>query len=392
MQDLWLPGFRIIDKRDAPRVNVGARLGAAISGPLDFRVGAYQIAVNHSIEVQPASVVAIAKTRLVASENAITILTLNTFNLDPHIEDARKVSSANKDIDDDVGSGQFRLLANAVVNQAQCPDIIALQEIQDSDGAELGEHVAATQTYRQLVIAIIAAGGPRYDYIDIPPQAGEDGGQPGGNIRNAYLYNAQRVALVKNSVRRLGEKTAAFDGSRKPLLAHFSVLTNGKDHQDDKKLLAVINVHLASKRMQHSIFANEAPGFDPRDETRAQQAAIIRKELLALKESAIEYYVTGDFNDVEQSDTLRTLLGSESINLLETLPANERFDYNHRGKLHALMHGVVSRTMLEEQRADYEILHGNELQGVMPGRLDSAQKASDHAYVIARLLLRNEPK
>ena len=379
ISDFWLPGFRIIDKSDAPRVNVGAVLNQPVSGPLDFRVGAYQIAVNHAIDVRPAQVNA-QQTQLASNHNSITVLTLNTFNLDPHIEHARKVSSPATDIDDDIGAGQFRLLAEAIVEQANCPDIVALQEIQDRDGAELGDVVSAEHTYQHMAAAITQAGGPAYAWIDIPPQPGEDGGQPGGNIRNAYLYNPGRVTLDRGSVRRLGENTQAYQGSRKPLLAEFTANAG-------QQRLAVINVHLASKRMQHSIFASEQPGFDPRDSIRTEQAAIIRQQLLHYIDAGIDYYVTGDFNDVEQSATLRTLLGDESVNLVYTLPENQRFDYNHRGKLHVLMHGIVSRQMQQQARAKYEILHGNELLGVVPGQMQAMQKASDHAYVIARIQL-----
>ena len=57
-------------------------------------------------------------------------------------------------------------------------------------------------------------------------------------------------------------------------------------------------------------------------------------------------------------------------------------DYNHRGKLQVLMHGIVPKE-LAEQRAEYEIIHGNELLGGQPGELGN--KPSDHAYVIAKI-------
>ena len=115
---------------------------------------------------------------------------------------------------------------------------------------------------------------------------------------------------------------------------------------------------------------------------RTQQAAIIRDELLDLRDQGIGYYVTGDFNDTEESETLTTVLGQESVNLVMSLPETERYDYNHRGKLQVLMHGIVSKE-LSESGAEYEIIHGNELLGVQPGQL--GDKPSDHAYVIARL-------
>ncbi len=125
------------------------------------------------------------------------------------------------------------------------------------------------------------------------------------------------------------------------------------------------------------------PGVDPKLATRVRQGQVVRELLVTLSDQGMDYYVTGDFNDVEFSETLAAMTGEESVNLVMSLPPNERFDYNHRGKLQALMHGVVSRRQVEQGRAEYAILHGNELIGVQPGELGS--KPTDHAYVIARL-------
>ncbi len=40
---------------------------------------------------------------------------------------------------------------------------------------------------------------------------------------------------------------------------------------------------------------------------------------------------------------------------------------------------------MADRRVEYEILHANALEGTQPGR--KGEKASDHAYVIARLEL-----
>ena len=66
-----------------------------------------------------------------------------------------------------------------------------------------------------------------------------------------------------------------------------------------------------------------------------------------------------------------------------SLSPEERFDYNHRGKLQVLMHGLVVEPSGPSNNCQYEILHGNELMGVTPGQ--TSDRASDHAYVIARL-------
>ena len=371
----WFPSFRVIDYADAPRLNVGATLLNTVIGPLNFRSGAYQIAVNHGIDVEPNHI-EIQKTTLQPLEDHLTILTLNSFNLDVQIESAEKVKNPSLDIDDDVGDGRFDSLAKAVVSQAGSPDIIALQEIQDNDGAELSTEVEANKTLQLLAQVIGNIGGPDYAWVDVAPELDSDGGQPGGNIRNAYLYNKDRVELIEDSVARLGENSAAFEDSRKPLVAQFKLKTRATP-------LAMVNVHLASKRHQHSIFSPENPGFDPQLNRRVEQAKIVRDWILELDTQGIDYLVTGDFNDFEDSPTLRAMLGDESANLVKSLPKQERYDYNHRGKLHVLMHALVGKTLVANQRAEYEILHGNELLGVRPG--DLGTKPSDHAYVISRI-------
>jgi len=366
----WFPGFRITQYHRAPRLNVGSILLNDVIGPLNYRVGAYQVAARQDIKVEQ-NYVGLSKSSLMPSANAITIMTLNCFNLDPHLPD--KVLNPRQDVDDDWGEGRFHTLAQAVVLQANSPDIIALQEIQDNDGAEISEVVDASETYQLLIKTIEELSGITYSWTDVNPELGAAGGQPGGNIRNGYLYNPQRVSLLAPSS-RFGEDEACFEGSRKPLLAHF------KEHESGKEV-ACINLHLASKRHQASIFEQDNPGFDAKLDVRIAQAKRVYQECERLKSEGVDYYVTGDFNDTEDSRTLVAFLGSDNVNLVDKIPVTERYDYNHRGKLQVLMHGVVNHALAKQ--ADYEIIHGNELIGVKPGEI--SDKPSDHAYVITKL-------
>ncbi|MCO4772216.1 MAG: endonuclease/exonuclease/phosphatase family protein [Deltaproteobacteria bacterium] len=374
----WLPGFRVLDYDRAPVVHVGSTLLTPVVGPLNYRSEAYQIVARGGVEVEDAPLVR-SKASLTSDGSGITILTLNGFNLDVHVERAEAVKDPDRDIDDDRLYGRFDMLARAIARQAGAPDIVALQEIQDNDGAELTAVVDASETYKQLVKDVLRLGGPKYRWADIPPEVDGDGGQPGGNIRNGFLYNPKRVELRRKSMRRIGEDEPAFEGSRKPLLAHFDVLAHHRD-------IVVVNVHLASKRHQHSVFAPENPGFDAKEEKRVAQARLIREALNGVREADLDYYVTGDFNDFEFSPTLRALCGDDSVNMVETLHPAERYDYNHRGQLQVLMHGVVCKRAFDAGAVEYEILHGNELTGVDPGGMGG--KASDHAYVLARMDLR----
>lgn len=373
----WFPGFRVVNYNHAQRLNVGARLSSRISGPLNYRVDSYQIAVGSPFTLEEQFINR-TKAQLKRSPGSVTIMTLNCFNLDPHVESEERVLNPRQDIDDDWGEGRFHTLAQAVVLQANTPDIVALQEIQDNDGAEISDVVDASDTYALLIKTIEQLCGIKYQWVDVAPKVGADGGQPGGNIRNGYLYNPHRVSVDPESVRVFGEQESCFEGSRKPLFCEFIEKSSGQR-------LAVINVHLASKRHQESIFSPHKPGFDAKEGVRIKQATVVRNEAEKCLSDGVEFYITGDFNDTEHSKTLQALVAKKSANLVLDLPEKERYDYNHRGKLQVLMHGIVSKQMQQENRAEYEIIHGNELIGVVPG--EESDKPSDHAYVLAKLSL-----
>jgi len=370
----WFPGFRLTNYAIAPRVNVGAKLLSPIAGPLNYRVEAFQMTVSDPISIENVDI-PIDTSSLSPEPGYLTIMTMNGFNLDMHVESKSLVKNPRQDVDDDWGDGRFHTLARGLVNQANMPDIVALQEIQDNDGAEMSLVVDASVTYKGLVRAIREVGGVQYHWVDIPPQVGADGGQPGGSIRNGYLYNPARVDMVEGSARLIGSEETAFEDSRKPLVVHFREKTTAG-------VLACVNVHLASKRHQRGIFAPVQAGVDARLPIRVRQAELIEAQLKAMRDQGLDYYLTGDFNDTEDSETLAAVTGDENVNLVTSLPKLQRYDYNHRGKLQVLMHGIVPKRLAAE-RAQYDIIHGNELTGVQPGK--ASDKPSDHAYVLAKI-------
>ena len=124
----WYPGFRITNYNHAPRLNVGSVLASDVIGPLNYRVDSYQMAVQHPVKAEEAFVT-LSKSSLLPSPGSLTVMTLNCFNLDPHVESPDKVMNPEQDVDDDWGEGRFHTLAQAVVLQANTPDIVALQEI-----------------------------------------------------------------------------------------------------------------------------------------------------------------------------------------------------------------------------------------------------------------------
>ena len=114
------------------------------------------------------------------------------------------VSSYNvQNLDPGDGWSRFLGIGSQIAQPLAGPDIVALQEVQDASGPIDDGITDAGETYRMLIDAIASAGGPRYEFADVAPPDGRDGGQPGGNIRVGYLYNPERVQVVEGSKQRL---------------------------------------------------------------------------------------------------------------------------------------------------------------------------------------------
>jgi hypothetical protein len=71
---------------------------------------------------------------------------------------------------------KFDRLAGEIVDNLQSPDVIAGEEVQDSNGPTDNGVVDPTQTLNQLVTTIQAHGGPAYDWREIDPVNDQDGG------------------------------------------------------------------------------------------------------------------------------------------------------------------------------------------------------------------------
>lgn len=79
-------------------------------------------------------------------------------------------------------------VATHIATSLKTPDIVFVQEIQDNSGPTDDGTVIANLTLSNLVAAIAnASNGVVYDFLEIAPVNDQDGGQPGGNIRQAYL-------------------------------------------------------------------------------------------------------------------------------------------------------------------------------------------------------------
>jgi predicted extracellular nuclease len=125
-----------------------------------------------------------------------------------------------------------------------------------------------TKTLQTLIDAIAAAGGPTYEFIDNTFIIdGASGGQPGGNIRTAFLYNPDRVDVVEGSVQPIGDQSSgsAFEGARLPLVADFEF--NGQE-------VTVVTNHFSSKGGSAPILGVEQP-FEERQEDPSVNGSLV---------------------------------------------------------------------------------------------------------------------
>jgi predicted extracellular nuclease len=354
-----------------PDSNTGDHFAGPIVGIVGYDFGNFMLEV-----LTPPTRVANGVTREVAvapAPNQLAIATFNVENLDP-------------------GDTTFANMADLIVNRLLSPDVISLEEIQDNDGETNSHIVDASVTLTKLRDAVVAAGGPTYAWREIDPVDLQDGGAPGGNIRQAFFFRTDRGlafvdrpgagATTANSVvnvagqpqlqyspGRIDPTNTAFNSSRKPLAGEFTY--NGHH-------LIVIANHWNSKGGDDPLWGRDQPPVLSSEVQRRQQATIVRdfvQDVLAVDANA-EVVVLGDLNDFEFSNPLTILKGAPMNDLIEDLPANERYTYVFEGNSQTLDHILVSDSLHAVSHTD--VVHVNS---------EFWDQASDHEPQVATLTL-----
>jgi predicted extracellular nuclease len=277
-------------------------------------------------------------------------------------------------------SAQRRLLAHQIVEALGSPDIVALQEIQDDSGEEDNGITTARGTLTALSAAIASAGGPRYAFFDVAPADGRPGGAPGGNIRNAFLYNPGRVSL--RSHRSLEPSVLAGAGARDSLAFRESRDPLEGVFEFGGRRLSLINNHLSSRFGSTPVFGATQPFIQAGETARAAQVRALHDYVahLLARDPKARTVVLGDMNTFETSDELSELLpGSPAVlyPLTPLVPANQRYSYNYEGNSQALDHIFVSQALVGS--AELDVVHLNADFPALPGRT-----ASDHDPLVAR--------
>jgi predicted extracellular nuclease len=360
-----------------PVVNVGDGFTTNVVGVMDYSFGNFKLNITRALtRVDNGLAREITRAPL---DHEIVVGTYNVENLDP-------------------SDGSFARHAALVVNNLRSPDLLAIEEIQDNNGAVNDSVTDASATWNALIAAILAAGGPAYDYRQIDPVDDQDGGQPGGNIRVGFLFRTDRglefidrpggdsttpVSVVdlpsgpqlSMSPGRIDPNNSAFADSRKPLAGEFRA--NGK------KLFVIAN-HFSSKNGDQPLFGRFQPPVRSTEAQRHEQAAVVNNfvdQILAADRNA-NVIVLGDINDFEFSQTVSILEGGVLTSLMDTLPQRERYSYVFEGNSQVLDQILVSGNLLSHFSVDYDPVHVNS---------EFADQASDHDPQVARFDLRGRP-
>ncbi len=369
-------GSPLFDNTQVPEVAVGNRLSDII-GVVGYNFGNFEVnAIQQGIDVTPAGLER-EITKLVGTAKKLTVASYNVLNLSALPSD----------------NNQRATLASQIVNNLLSPDIVALQEIQDNNGETDDGTMDATQTLQALVDAIHDAGGPQYALFDVAPADGTSGGVPGGNIRNAFLYNPDRIELVTFEsltpavLADAGVSNPnAFNGTRNPLLAEF--MFRGKK-------ITIINNHWTSRSGSTPIFGGPQPFIQAGEGEREAHAQALNEfvnSLLKVKPK-LRVIVLGDLNTFEFTNDLKDILpaasndpsdgdderGKEILkNLIDTLKDDNVYTFIFEGNSQVLDHSFVTRNLF--RRADLDIVHVN---ADFPNVDDTV--GSDHEPIVLRL-------
>ena len=157
----------------------------------------------------------------------------------------------------------------------------------------------ANATLSRLADEIRNRSSVEYGFVDVDPVDDQDGGQPGGNIRVAYLYDR---AVLRLHNPRPGSSTdrnevlpgpelkfnpgridpanaAAWNSSRKPLAAAWETV-------DGRNRFFTVNVHFASKGGSSSLHGDARPPVNGVVQVRQLQAEVTAVRLPLLPTSA----------------------------------------------------------------------------------------------------------
>ena len=315
--------------------------------------------------------------KIYPAEDKLTIASYNIENF-----------SANNNGHDETPEEKVDKIANSFINEVHSPDIITLIEVQDNNGGVNDGTVDGVKSGEKLAQRIKSLGGPDYKYTEIAPVDGKDGGKPGANIRVAYLYNPKRVTLIgkekggseeaarfvnghlEKNPARIDPKSVHFEKVRKSLAAEFEF--------KGERIVVIAN-HLKSKLGDDAIYGSNQPSVENTKAKRIEEAKILNafiKEGLRQNPN-LKFVLTGDFNDFEFSDSVKTIVGNELVNLMAEHEQGDRYSYFYRGSNQSLDNILISKNI--KDKVVFSPVHIN------ASFMEEHGRASDHDPVVVQI-------
>lgn len=317
---------------------------------------------------------------------------------------------------ENLGGDQVRRLAKlaeALVTNLRCPDIINFVEIQDANGPSLLGSAEASKTLEKIIELTAGASttlekflesnseasnklakltnpndcrGKKYAAINIDPVQNAEGGQPGGNIRVAVMYDSSKIQFTPRANARALDETRItkdghlsqnpgrifgldplFDGVRRPLVTEYSF--RGEQ-------IILVGNHFNSKLGDTSVWDSVQPAYLRSEDKRIPLAEKLNDfvEYVLLKAPRAHIIMAGDFNALETETSMKVLEGRSLHNMTKLfLPPNKRYTTNYNGNSQAIDHIFVNDNLLK-RAPQLEVLHINS---------DYMGRLSDHDPVLA---------
>lgn len=347
-----------------------------ISGVVTYRNKTYKIDPNTVPKLQDGGLKR-EVSKIYPAGDKLTIASYNIENF-----------SANNNGHDETPEEKVDKIANSFIKEVHSPDIITLIEVQDNNGGINDGTVDGVKSGEKLAQRIKSLGGPDYKYTEIAPVDGKDGGKPGANIRVAYLYNPKRVTLIgkekggseeaarfvnghlEKNPARIDPTSVHFEKVRKSLAAEFEF--------KGERIVVIAN-HLKSKLGDDAIYGSNQPSVENTKAKRIEEAKILNafiKEGLRQNPN-LKFVLTGDFNDFEFSDSVKTIVGNELVNLMAEHEQGDRYSYFYRGSNQSLDNILISKNI--KDKVVFSPVHIN------ASFMEKHGRASDHDPVVVQI-------
>lgn len=358
------------DTAAAPQVRPGDRV-FDMEGVVDYAFGNYK--------VQQAAL----RVRSEAGAGAVTApsapgLRLASFNLENFFDTQASGDRADRTSTPSPADFEIKLakLTLAIVEMLRLPDILAVQEAENTSVLEL------------LAERINRLG--RYDYRAVSFESSDPRGIEVGLLWDEKRVQFQQAAPMNTPMLGTSFGVGSTSPGREPLVGEF--LYRGRP------LTVVVN-HFKSKGGDDPLFGERQPPRRPTEAQRKLQARAVRayvdRRLRADPEALIA--VAGDLNDFDfpepgegASHPLAILRGSQPPQLAsvsDRIPAPQRYSFIYDGNSQLLDYILVSPA-LHASLTGARIVHFNaDFPESLGRRPDTPQRVSDHDPVEASFSL-----